>query len=54
MQHFAMVKRLTHDRIPSPVANLNLLRPTQQEIHGELALAATAHFTRVQVTSRPR
>jgi hypothetical protein len=45
MQHLAMVKRLAHDRITPPVANLNLLRPPDQQIQGESHLTETAHFT---------
>ena len=45
MQHLSMVKRLAYDRIPPPVANLNFLRPPDQQIQGESHWAETAHFT---------
>ena len=35
MQHLAMIKRLAHDRIAPPVANLNLFGPPDQEIQGK-------------------
>jgi len=45
MQRLSMVKRLAHDRITPPIANLNFLRPPDQQIQGESHRAETAHFT---------
>jgi hypothetical protein len=45
MQHLSMVKRLAYDRITPPIANLNFLRPPDQQIQGESHRAETAHFT---------
>jgi hypothetical protein len=45
MQHLFIVKRLAYDRIPPPEANLNFLRPPDQQIQGESHRAETAHFT---------